>query len=132
RYRTVLSTKWTSVPWRGDVDRTMLMTGASRGIGRHAAERMLRDDPGLHLIVVARGRDTSTLPDELAAASGNRNVRAIGADLSSLADVRAVAAEVTAAIGAGTTPPLHGLLANAGIQRTSTGDATADGIETTF
>ncbi|WP_239160802.1 SDR family NAD(P)-dependent oxidoreductase [Virgisporangium ochraceum] len=114
------------------MDRTMLMTGASRGIGRHAAEHMLRADPDLHLIVVARGRDTATLPGELAAASGNRHVRAIGADLASLADVRAVVAEVTAALDAGTTPPLYGLVANAGIQRTSTTEATSDGFETTF
>src|SRR3712207_2794806 len=108
------------------------MTGASRGIGRHAAERMLRADPDLHLIVVARGRDTVTLPEELAADSGNPHVRAIGADLASLANVRSVAAEVIAGLDAGTTPPLCGLVANAGIQRTSTSDATADGIETTF
>jgi NAD(P)-dependent dehydrogenase (short-subunit alcohol dehydrogenase family) len=115
-----------------DVERTMLMTGASRGIGRHAAERMLHADPDLHLIVIARGRDTATLPEELAAASGNRHVRAISADLASLTDVRAVVAEVTAALDSGTTPPLYGLVANAGIQRTSTDEATVDGIETTF
>ena len=34
---------------------TILMTGASRGIGLHAARKMLDERPDLRLIVVARG-----------------------------------------------------------------------------
>jgi NAD(P)-dependent dehydrogenase (short-subunit alcohol dehydrogenase family) len=114
------------------VARTILITGASRGIGRHAAERMLRDDPALRLVVVARGDAAVTLPGELAEASGNPNVSAVPADLAALADVRRVAAEVSAAVDTGDLPPLSGIVANAGLQLTSTTGATVDGFETTF
>jgi len=34
---------------------TIVMTGASRGIGRVAAERILRESPDTHLVLVTRG-----------------------------------------------------------------------------
>src|ERR1051325_11273241 len=111
------------------MSRTMLMTGASRGIGRSAAERMLSTDPALHLVVLARGDTASTLPGELARVSGNPNVTAVRADLAALADVQRAAAEVGAAVDSGDLPPLSGIVANAGLQLTSTTGATADGIE---
>lgn len=114
------------------MERTMVMTGASRGIGRHAAERLLRADPDLHLVVLARGRAAGTLAGELTAESGNPNVSTIGVDLSSLAETRAAAEAVRNRLTTGALPPLAGLVLNAGLQLTSTTAATVDGIETTF
>lgn len=92
---------------------TILMTGATRGLGRRAAETMLRNDPTLRLLVVARG-DPLTHP----------RVTTIPGDLASLSEVRRIAASVD--------EPLDGFLGNAGVQMTTARTTTADGLETTF
>ncbi|MFC6090963.1 SDR family NAD(P)-dependent oxidoreductase [Saccharothrix lopnurensis] len=100
---------------------TILMTGASRGLGRHAAEHLLRHHPDRHLLVLNR---RPGLAAELTASTGNRNVSEITGDLASFADIRRAAARVDR--------PLDGFLGNAGLQVRSTLKATADGIEMTF
>ncbi|MBU2669364.1 SDR family NAD(P)-dependent oxidoreductase [Actinoplanes bogorensis] len=92
---------------------TILMNGASRGIGLHAAQRMLDDDPGLRLIVMARGEQPA-LP----------RTTVLHADLTSLDSLRKAAAQIT--------EPLDGYVGNAGIQMTDATTPTADGYETTF
>jgi NAD(P)-dependent dehydrogenase (short-subunit alcohol dehydrogenase family) len=98
--------------------RTFLMTGATRGIGRHAAQRLLHDNPDVRLLVVAR----TDLPPALA---GHPRVSVVRGDLGSLAGVRAIAGQIG-------DRPLAGLVANAGIQLTSATGATPDGYEKTF
>ncbi|QFZ21643.1 SDR family NAD(P)-dependent oxidoreductase [Saccharothrix syringae] len=100
---------------------TILMTGASRGLGRHAAEHLLRHHPDRHLLVLNRAPG---LAAELAARTGNRNVSEITCDLASFADIRRAAAEVDR--------PLTGFVGNAGLQVQSTRARTADGVEMTF
>ncbi|MEU4766273.1 SDR family NAD(P)-dependent oxidoreductase [Actinosynnema sp. NPDC023794] len=100
---------------------TTLMTGASRGLGREAAEHLLRHHPDRHLLVVNR---KPGLAAELAAVTGNRNVSEVVGDLASFADIRRVAAEVEG--------PLDGFLGNAGLQMATTRKLTADGFEMTF
>lgn len=100
---------------------TTLITGASRGLGRHAAEHLLRHHPDRHLLLFNR---TPGLAAELARRTGNRNVSEITCDLASFADIRRAAAEVDR--------PLDGFLGNAGLQVQSTREATADGVEMTF
>ncbi|WP_236791891.1 SDR family NAD(P)-dependent oxidoreductase [Amycolatopsis sp. GM8] len=92
---------------------TLVMTGASRGLGRQAAELMLRDDPELRLIVIARG-ETIDHP----------RVTTIRADLASLAEVRAAAARIT--------EPVDGYVGNAGLQLPDSRGTTVDGYELTF
>ncbi|MBL7261652.1 SDR family NAD(P)-dependent oxidoreductase [Paractinoplanes lichenicola] len=92
---------------------TLLMNGASRGIGLHAARRLLEDHPGLRLIVVARGEQPA-LP----------RTTVIRGDLTSLDSVRKIAAQVT--------EPLDGYIGNAGVQMTTATTTTVDGYETTF
>ncbi|WP_410656107.1 SDR family NAD(P)-dependent oxidoreductase [Amycolatopsis sp. lyj-112] len=96
---------------------TLLMTGASRGIGRIAAER-LREDPDRHLLVL--GRDTGSAENT------------IPCDLASLDEVRTAARTVEQLLDAGEIPPLRGFLGNAGVQMTSVTATTADGFERTF
>lgn len=110
---------------------TIVMTGASRGIGNVAAVRMLRDDADLHLVVTTRGTGDD-LVAQLGRDSGNRNVSWVDAELSSLASVRAAAGEIVNRLGTGTLPPLTGFVGNAGLQVTSANRSTGDGIETTF
>ncbi|GAA3852911.1 hypothetical protein GCM10022243_18170 [Saccharothrix violaceirubra] len=102
-----------------------LMTGATRGLGRVAAEHLLRTRRDRHLVVFARSGDPAA---ELAKATGNRNVSTIRCDLKSFDSIRAAVADLRERdLG-----PITGFLANAGVQEASTDTATADGLETTF
>jgi NAD(P)-dependent dehydrogenase (short-subunit alcohol dehydrogenase family) len=100
---------------------TTLMTGASRGLGRHAAEHLLRHHPDRHLLVFNR---KPGLAAELAERTGNRNVSEVVCDLASFADIRRAVSEVDG--------PLDGFLGNAGLQMVTTRKLTADGHEMTF
>jgi NAD(P)-dependent dehydrogenase (short-subunit alcohol dehydrogenase family) len=93
---------------------TLLMTGASRGIGLFAARRLLRDDPGLRLLVVARDGHHPGLPRSTV----------LHGDLASLESVRKLAAQIT--------EPVDGYVGNAGVQMTTATTTTVDGFETTF
>ncbi|HET6711881.1 SDR family NAD(P)-dependent oxidoreductase [Amycolatopsis sp.] len=113
--------------------KTLLMTGASRGLGRAAAERLLRDRPDQLLLVLVRGAEAGhRLARHLAARTGNANVRAVPCDLGSLAEVRAAAETVRKLLDEREIPPLAGVLANAGVQTASATKATTDGFEATF
>ena len=100
---------------------TTLVTGASRGLGREAAEYLLRHHPDQHLLVFNR---RPGLAAELAERTGNYNVSEAICDLASFADIRRAAAEVEG--------PLDGFLGNAGLQMATTRKLTADGFEMTL
>lgn len=112
--------------------RTILMTGASRGLGYHAALHILKNYPDVHLVVSSRDSETGRLARSLHDGSGGGKVTEVFADLASLDSVQAMAENVAAMADNGSVPPLHGLLANAGAQFTSTTRATSDGHEMTF
>ena len=112
--------------------RTIVMTGATRGFGRFAAVRMLRDAPDLHLIVIVRNPDTRAVVDDLAGASGNRNVSAVTANLGSVDSIRTALASLRTQLIDGAVPPLHGFIGNAGLQFTDQTHVTVDGFEETF
>ncbi len=96
---------------------TIVMTGATGGIGLEAARRLIAD-PGVRLIVGAR------TPNRLAGPLRGR-AEALPLDLASLASVRAFAAEAAAG------DPIDVLILNAGIQNVT--DATsAEGFELSF
>ncbi|GAA4157372.1 SDR family NAD(P)-dependent oxidoreductase [Phytohabitans flavus] len=110
---------------------TIVMTGASRGIGNIAAVRMLRDTEDMHLVVTTRNRGDD-LVAQLVRDSGNRQVSWVDAELSSLSSIRSAAAEIAHRLDSGLLPPLTGFVGNAGLQLASGNRATEDGIETTF
>lgn len=89
---------------------TIVMTGATSGIGRIAAARLISG--GNRLIVGARG-DGSPLRAEVQPV-----------DLGSLATVRAFAAKIS--------DPIDALVLNAGMQRLDVEARTVDGFEQTF
>jgi NAD(P)-dependent dehydrogenase (short-subunit alcohol dehydrogenase family) len=64
--------------------RTIVLTGVSRGLGRAAAERLIRARPHDHYVVLARN-DADRLAAALAAAAGDARVVGYTADLASLA-----------------------------------------------
>lgn len=109
---------------------TIVMTGATRGIGRVAVSRILEGDPAAHLVLLTRG----AVGTELAAclSKNGRAVTAIEADLSSMRSVRSAADEIDRRLVSGDLPPLRGLVANAGSQFTDAITESPDGFEATF
>ncbi|MFI6177759.1 SDR family NAD(P)-dependent oxidoreductase [Nonomuraea sp. NPDC051191] len=109
---------------------TLVMTGASRGIGRVAARHILRRSPETHLVVVARPSSGARLAAELS--SGGRPVSHVQADLGSLDSVRAAAVEIRDRLDRGDLPPLRGFVGNAGIQYSNALTEGPEGLESTF
>ena len=102
-----------------------LVTGATNGIGKAAAEALAQ--MGATVVIVGRNAPkTAQLVEEIRAASGNKNVDSLLADLSSQQEVRRLAIEFKSKY-----PHLHVLLNNAGGTFT-TRQLSDDGIEMTF
>ena len=94
---------------RAAADTTVLVTGATDGLGRRVAERLA----GLGATVLLHGRDAERLAasaQEIRQRTGSDRLRTLCADLSSLAQVHALAQDVE-----DVAPELHLLVANAGI-----------------
>jgi retinol dehydrogenase 14 len=105
--------------------KTVLITGGAGGIGKATAVGLAR----LGARVGITGRDLRRVEAaavEIRAATGNPNVDAFGADMSSQAEVRRLAAEVLAAY-----PRFDVLVNNVG-GFWATRHVTADGLEHTF
>lgn len=111
---------------------TIVMTGASRGIGHIAARRILRESPDAHLLVVARGPSGARLAAELGGRPGGRPVSRLAADLGSLHSVRSATTQIRDRLDLGELPPLRGFVGNAGIQHTNALTEGPDGFESTF
>ncbi|MDJ0396772.1 SDR family NAD(P)-dependent oxidoreductase [Rhodococcus sp. G-MC3] len=100
---------------------TVVMTGASRGIGTIAAGEILRRDPDAHLVVIGRGAEAHS-----------KRTTLIKADLASGAATRAAVARIAESIADGGLPPLSGFVGNAGIQYSNNLVETEERIEATF
>jgi NAD(P)-dependent dehydrogenase (short-subunit alcohol dehydrogenase family) len=102
--------------------RSVLVTGATRGIGLETAVRLA----GLGADVLVHGRGAAALAAVRAASASGARPTLFIADLGSLAGVRRLAAEV-----ARDRPRLDVLVANAGVFAPERRE-TADGLELTF
>jgi NAD(P)-dependent dehydrogenase (short-subunit alcohol dehydrogenase family) len=102
-----------------------LVTGGTNGIGKATAQALAQ--MGATVVIVGRNaQKTSQVVEEIRAASGNKNVDSLLADLSSQQEVRRLANEFKSKYS-----HLHVLLNNAGgffMQR----QLSVDGIEMTF
>lgn len=104
----------------------ILVTGASSGIGRVTALELARQ--GHTLIIHGRNEQkTREVLDEIIAATGNKDVRMLTADLSLMAEVKAFADKI-----AQEYDHLDVLINNAGGQFGETRQATSEGHERTF
>ncbi len=105
--------------------KTILVTGATDGIGKQTALELAR----MGAAVIVHGRTAvkaQAARDELAETSGNSQIEYVSADLSSLAEVRALAEAVN-----NSHSRLDALINNAGVMiRKRT--LTTDGLEATF
>ncbi|MEJ5944615.1 SDR family NAD(P)-dependent oxidoreductase [Pseudokineococcus basanitobsidens] len=109
-------------PDRTGAGRSVLVTGASSGIGWHAARGLA--ERGVRVLLGSRdpGRGRRAA-DALAAAVPGADVRVVRLDLADLGSVVAAAQEVAS------SGPLHGLLANGGLTGTSGRRTSAQGSE---
>ncbi len=105
--------------------KTVLISGATNGIGKVAAVELAK--LGAQIVIIGRNpaKTTETLK-EITAATGNQDVHALVADLSSMAEVRQVAGDFKQQF-----KRLDVLLNNAGGVFT-TRQETVDGYEMTF
>ena len=105
--------------------KVVVISGATSGIGRVAAERLAQRGARLVLIARDRQRAEATLA-RLAALAPDAGHRAHYADLSRLAEMKRVAAEIAEA-----EPRIDVLINNAGAMFNRR-QVTADGLELTF
>ena len=105
--------------------KVVVITGATSGIGRIAAERLAALGGKIVLVARDRGRAEQTL-DRLRAAGPGVAHRAHIAELSVIAEVKRVGSEITAA-----EPRIDVLINNAGNVFANRG-VTPDGLERTF
>jgi NAD(P)-dependent dehydrogenase (short-subunit alcohol dehydrogenase family) len=105
--------------------RTIVVTGATSGIGRATAVGLAKLDSRLILVGRDAGRAEETVA-EIRRATGRKDVEIVLGDFAAQAEVRRVAGEILAR-----TQAIHVLVNNAGVtmlKRTT----TPDGLETTF
>ncbi len=105
--------------------RSVMVTGASSGIGEAACTALARQGAAVHMVVRNRDRGLQAL-ERIATASGSEAIELHICDISSLASVREFASGFNASCA-----PLHVLINNAGVLA-ATRTHTDEGFELTF
>ncbi|MGO2049723.1 MAG: SDR family NAD(P)-dependent oxidoreductase [Microbacterium sp.] len=111
-------------------DRTLIMTGATRGIGHEAAKEILRRSPETHLVILGRRTSVDDVLGGLREISPH--VSAVDIDLSSQESIASACAQLEDRLDSAELPPLRGLAFNAGVHLSNALETTVDGYERTF
>ncbi|MGK2866441.1 MAG: SDR family NAD(P)-dependent oxidoreductase [Mycobacterium sp.] len=106
--------------------RSIIITGANAGLGLECARAILARDKSWHIVLAVR--DVTRGEAAVAELGSHDRCTVLACDLASLRSVR----DFTAAFAAAGLPPLHAVVANAGLQVVSGIQQTDDGVETTF
>src|SRR6202045_4904253 len=116
--------------------RTVVITGGNSGLGFACARAILKSPHGAPWRVVLACRDIGRAQAAIDQLTREAGVAGPGGgmspDLAAPTSVRAFAAELTKRLSAGTIPPLHAVVCNAGVNPLNTKSTTADGFESTF
>jgi len=105
--------------------RTILITGATSGIGKATADVLARQEA--HLVLACRNEEKmNAVIEELKAASGNRSIEGVKLDMAVLDSVRECAGELNKRLGR-----IDVLINNAGVFSLKRGETTG-GFENTF
>lgn len=113
-----------------EADRTLIMTGATRGIGLEAARDILGRSPETHLVVLGRRSSAAAVLPSMSEISPH--VSAVDIDLSSQESIATAGAQLEDLLDSGELPPLRGLVFNAGVHLSNAMKTTVDGYERTF
>ncbi|GFZ50567.1 hypothetical protein JCM24511_08324 [Saitozyma sp. JCM 24511] len=105
---------------------TVLVTGASTGLGYAAAVQIATSHPELQIVVCSRS--TPDTADKINAATGRSNVVWLKLDLSSHANTRAFVKDYRSR----NFPPISAMLLNAALQVTNKPVRSPDGLELMF
>jgi NAD(P)-dependent dehydrogenase (short-subunit alcohol dehydrogenase family) len=116
--------------------RSVVITGGNTGLGFACAKSLLGLSavPSWHVVLACRDQNKARdAVERLAREPGlHGRVETMPLDLSSLISIRNFAAAITERLQAGSLPPLHGLVCNAGVHSGPRHTLTEDGFETTF
>jgi light-dependent protochlorophyllide reductase len=110
-------------------NKTVIITGASGGLGYYSAEAVARFGQDWHIIIASRNLPrVEEAVRTLMAETEYPHVEGMAVDLASLASVRQFVQDFIA----GERPPLQAIVCNAGVQVVSNTLYTEDGFEMTF
>ncbi|MEU6710504.1 SDR family NAD(P)-dependent oxidoreductase [Nonomuraea sp. NPDC046802] len=113
-----------------EATQTIVMTGATRGIGLEAARDLLRRSPETHLVVLGRESSAARVLPRLREISPH--VSTVGVNLASKAGIDTAAAHVEDLLDAGELPAMKGIVCNAGVHLSDALQTSEDGYELTF
>ena len=107
-------------------NKTVIITGASAGLGLECARALLATDPSWHIVFAVR--DLARGTQAVAQAGDPARCTVLQMDLASLMSVHAFVDDFRGR----NLPPLHAIVCNAGLQVVSGIERTAEGVEMTF
>lgn len=106
---------------------TIVLTGASGGIGLVALRRLRALRPDAHFVLLGRRP-----PADPGTTGGRGATEHIACDLLSLRSLRSATNTLVTRLEAGELPPLRAVAANAGVQYVDDTTVSEDGFEATF
>jgi NAD(P)-dependent dehydrogenase (short-subunit alcohol dehydrogenase family) len=112
---------------------SVVITGATSGLGRECGACLLHASSRLHLIVLCRpSKRTNSAVDGLRTVGGTDRVHPVDCDLSSIRGTDAAALRAVKLVDSGVSPPIRGIVGAAGLLVRRADATTPDGFELIF